>query len=396
MKRNPQLAMVVALAAVLALPLYAQTTRVFREGNAWVEETTGTLPSPHSVRINSDMGSITVEGGSQRDLAYTIRKRVYTGSEEAARRQFAAFRVTAVKRGEQAFIEGTSEGNHRKFSADFSVQSPRGVELVKAETGGGSVNIRNIAGRVDTESGGGSVSLSDISGPISAETGGGSVEVSNSSNLLNLRTGGGSIRISSPGGKVNKAETGGGNISVSNAVGALYLQTGGGSVDVRQCGSELQVSTGGGSIEVGDVNGMAVLDTGGGSIRLTSAKGMVKANTGGGSIELYKLLQGARAETGAGSITAEFLGMGAESSLQTSVGDVIVYLAPQAKVTVRATLSMANGHKIIAGDFPGLKITREGGDWGPSNYYAEGALNGGGPVLRVRTMSGNIEFRRAR
>jgi hypothetical protein len=214
--------------------------------------------------------------------------------------------------------------------------------------------------------------------------------------MLNLRTGGGSIRISAPGGKINKAATGGGNISVSNAVGALYLQTGGGSVDVKQCGSELQVSTGGGSIEVGDVNGMAVLDTGGGSIRLTSAKGAVKANTGGGSIELYKLLQGARAETGAGSITAEFLGMGTESSLQTSVGDVIVYLSPQVKVTVRASLSMANGHKIIATDFPGLKITQEGSEWGPRNYYAEGALNGGGPVLRVRTMSGNIEFRRAR
>ncbi len=395
MKRNHQLAVVVALAAVLALPLYAQNTRVFREGNAWVEETTGTLPSPRAVRINSDMGAISVVGGSQRDLTYTVRKRVYTDSEDNARRQFAAFRVTAVKRGDQAIIEATSEHNFRKFSADFSLQAPREIDLVRAETGGGSITVRNIAGRVDTESGGGSVSLSDISGPISAETGGGSVEVTNSSNVLNLRTGGGSIRINSPKGKV-RAQTGGGNISVGNATDAVFVETGGGSVDVRQCGSELQVSTGGGSIEVGDVNGMAVLDTGGGSIRLTSAKGMVKANTGGGSIELYKLLQGARAETGAGSITAEFLGFNTESSLQTSVGDVIVYLSPQAKVTVRASLTMANGHKIIAGDFPGLKITREGSEYGPSNYYAEGALNGGGPVLRVRTMSGNIEFRRAR
>ena len=75
--------------------------------------------------------------------------------------------------------------------------------------------------------------------------------------------------------------------------------------------------------------------TGGGSIKLTSASGPVVANTGGGGIELYKLMQGARAETGAGPITAEFLGMGTDSTLQTSVGDVIVYIGPQARLPSR-------------------------------------------------------------
>jgi hypothetical protein len=106
-------------------------------------------------------------------------------------------------------------------------------------------------------------------------------------------------------------------------------------------------------------------------------------------------MQGARAETAAGPITAEFLGVGSDSILQTSVGDVIVYLSPQAKVTVKAELDMANGHKIRS-DFPDLKISNEGGNYGPTNIYAQGSLNGGGPVLSVRTMSGNIEFRHAR
>ena len=119
------------------------------------------------------------------------------------------------------------------------------------------------------------------------------------------------------------------------------------------------------------------------------------ANTGGGTIELYKLMQGARAETGAGPITAEFLGMSTDSVLQTSVGDVIVYIGPQAKMTVKADLDMANGHQIRS-DFSDLKITTDGGEYGPKNYHAQGALNGGGPLLRVSTMSGNIEFRRAR
>ena len=119
------------------------------------------------------------------------------------------------------------------------------------------------------------------------------------------------------------------------------------------------------------------------------------ANTGGGSIELWKLMQGARAETGAGPITAEFLGMSTDSTLQTSVGDIIVYIGAQAKMTVKATLHMANGHQIRS-DFPELKISSNGGEYGPKNFYAQGSLNGGGPVLKIRTMSSNIEFRRAK
>jgi hypothetical protein len=143
------------------------------------------------------------------------------------------------------------------------------------------------------------------------------------------------------------------------------------------------------------VNGRADLESGGGSIKLAAAKGWVSASTGGGSIQLYKLRNGARAESGAGSITAEFITMAVDSTLETSVGDVIVYISPGARLTVKASVEMANGHRIVARDFPDLKVTSEGGEWGPRNYFASGSLNGGGPVLRVRTTSGNIEFRKA-
>jgi hypothetical protein len=393
-KRNLKLAMVAVLAVIATLPLAAQNSRIYRDGDAWVEEVTGTMPAATSLRLRTDMGSINVQGGAQKDITYTVRKRVYTGSEESARRDLAAFRVTASKRGDIAVLEGSAERHYRRFSADFQLQVPRDLRDMKAETGGGSINVRQIAGRVDLDSGGGGVQVSDVAGPVSAETGGGAIDVANSSNALNLRTGGGAISIKNSKGKVN-ATSGGGTISVAGTSDAVSVETGGGTVQVQQCGAELRINTGGGTIEVGDVIGRAMLETGGGNIRLTSAKGPVTANTGGGSIALYKLMQGARAETGAGAITAEFLGMGSDSLLQTSVGDVIVYIGPQAKLTVRATLDMANGHKIRS-DFPELVLRSEGGEYGPRNYYLEGNINGGGPVLRVRTMSSNIEVRRAK
>jgi len=399
-KRTRKFALLAATIVIAAVPVFAQTSnsnsRIFRDGNSWVEEITGSIPAPDSLRVTTDMGSITVQGGTQKDATYTIRKRVRSGSEEAARRDLAGFRVSAAKRGDAAIIEGSTERRVKRLSVDFQVHVPRDLQQVRTETEGGSLSLHNLSGRATAHSGGGSISLGDLGGEVTADTGGGSIEVADSTNLLNLRTGGGSIKITGSKGKVN-ASTGGGSISVGGASQAVNVSTGGGSVQVQQCGSELYISTGGGSIHVGDVTGKAKLITGGGSIKLTSASGPVVANTGGGAIELYKLMQGARAETGAGSITAEFLGsMGTDSTLQTSVGDVIVYIGPQAMFTVKAELEMANGHQIRS-DFPDLKITTDGGgNYGPKNYYAQGSLNGGGAILKVHTMSGNIEFRHAK
>jgi len=386
--------MLAALAVSMAVPLAAQTGKVYRDGSYWVEEITGTLSGARSLRVRTDAGSVNVQGGSQTGFTYTVRKRVRAGSEESARRELSGFRITAGIRGATATIEGDAERrNYNNFSVDFTVNAPREVESVRAENEGGSIGVHNINGRVNAESGGGSVTLSDIVGPVTAETGGGAVDVSNTSGELNLHTGGGGIKIAASKGKVN-AETGGGAISIGGAQQAVMAQTGGGAIEMQNCVGDVRASTGGGSLEIGEVGGRVDLETGGGNIRLASAKGPVTAQTGGGTITLYKMMSGARAESGAGAITAEFLSVNTASTLETSVGDVIVYISPNARVTVRAQVQMANGHKIRS-DFPDLKITSEGGEWGPRNYRAEGSLNGGGPVLTVRTSSGNIEFRKA-
>jgi hypothetical protein len=62
-------------------------------------------------------------------------------------------------------------------------------------------------------------------------------------------------------------------------------------------------------------------------------------------------------------------------------------------VTVRATVEMANGHKIIS-DFQELKITSDGGDYGPRTIYGNGPINGGGPLLKLSTSNGNIILKR--
>jgi len=382
---------------LLILPLAsAQQTRVYGDGGNWTQEITGSLAIAKNLKVKVDIGSVRVEGGSQQGISYVIRNHSYSGSEDKARREFENYKISAYVHGDTAWIVGDWEGGRpHKFSGEFVVNVPRGMDEIKIETEGGSVTTTGVTGRVDAQSGGGSIHLDDIGGTVSAETGGGSIDVGNVASDARLHTGGGSIKVNSAKGKI-EAESGGGSVTIISGLQGAVLETGGGSIQVERCGGKVKASTGGGSIDLGDIGGAAEMETGGGSIHLSSAKGPVRAETGGGSIELNGV-PSARAETGAGGIVAKFVPSNGEhndSVLETSAGDITVYLAPSVNISVQASIEVANGHNIRS-DFPDIRVTTEGGDYGPKTVTAEGRLNGGGPELKVRTTTGDICFRRA-
>lgn len=391
-----QLSRFVAVLLLVMPVATAQQTRVYGDGGNWIQEITGTLAAVKNLRVKVDVGSVRVNGGSQQSIDYTIRNHSYSGSEEKARREFENYKISAYVRGGTAWIVADWEGGRaHRFSGEFNISVPRNMDEVKIETEGGGISSSALAGRVDAESGGGNIRFDDIGGPINGETGGGSIDVGTVASEVNLHTGGGSIKVNSAKGKI-VAESGGGSVVVVSGAQGAELETGGGSIHVERCDGPVKASTGGGSIDLGDIGGAAEISTGGGSIRLNSAKGPVSAETGGGTIELGGV-PSARAETGAGGIEAKFIPSNGErndSSLETSAGDITVYLAANVNITVRASIEVANGHSIHS-DFPEIRVTTEGGDYGPKTVTAEGNLNGGGPVLKVQTMTGDIWFRRA-
>jgi len=396
LKRALQFVGLLGVLALLAPLALAQETRISREGGAWGQEVTGTLAAVKNLRVKVDMGSVVVRGGQQQGINYVVHTRSYSSSEQDARRQFESFKVTAYVKGDTAWIVGDWQGRRpRKCSGEFTINVPRDMGWMKLETEGGNVDATGISGRVEAESGGGSMRLDDIGGGVSAQTGGGSISVGTISGDIGLHTGGGSIQVRHANGKV-VAETGGGSVEIQSGAQGASIETGGGSIEVRQCSGKVKASTGGGSIDLGDIDGPAEIDTGGGSIHLTSAKGHVSASTGGGGIELFGV-PSARAETGAGGIVVKLINTGGErrdSILETSAGDITVYIASDVAVTVRASVDLANGHRINS-DFPDIHVTSEGNQWGPKTLTAEGKLNGGGPVVKVHTTTGDICFRRA-
>ncbi len=395
---------IVGLAATLALycpagmvpQALAQDARVTREGGDWVQEVTGQLNAVKILRVKVDMGSVVIRGSQQPNINYIVHTRYGNSSEQDAKRQFEQFKINAYVKGDTAWIVGDWQGGHRPrhFWGEFNINVPREMALVKLETAGGNVETSGIAGRVEAETGGGGMKLDDIGGGVNAETGGGSIEVGTVTGDLGLHTGGGPIVIHRANGKV-QAETGGGGVRIDSGAQEAIVETGGGGIEIRQCAGRVKASTGGGSVDLSDIGGPAMIETGGGTIRLTSAKGHVHAETGGGGIELNGV-PSAVAETGAGAITLKIVNTGGErkdSDVETAAGDITLYIASDVAVNVRASVDMGNGHRITS-DFPEVHVRSEGDQWNKS-LSAEGSLNGGGPLVKVHTSTGDICIRRA-
>ncbi|HKW75958.1 MAG TPA: hypothetical protein VJN64_10585 [Terriglobales bacterium] len=372
MKRHIQIAALL-LSSTLVAVAQSENPRLHRAGNEWVQEVKGTLSAGKMMRVKSTAGSIRVQGADQNTVSYTIREHVRAGSEAAARREIEKLHFTALSSGDVVKLQADCEGSNGGY-IDFEVVVPAQTATLKLQTNGGAVTARNISGKVEATTGGGNIQLDQISGPITVASGGGTIEIGKVGNDVQVSTGGGNIRIGSAAGRVI-ASSGGGNLNIG-AAKVMSLQTGAGSIKVEKCDGQLKAETGGGSIELSDIEGPAQIETGGGGIRVGPIRGGVQAETGSGPI--VATLAPGKTFT--------------DSRLETSVGDIVVYVPDGLGVTVRAAVEVARGQGIIS-DFPDLKISRPSG-YGPRETFAEGSLNGGGPVLHVHTTTGNIEFRR--
>src|SRR6516165_7996122 len=106
----------VLMVVVAVLPSApAQQTRIYGEGGNWAQEITGSLAAVKNLRVKVEVGSVRVTGGAQQSIDYTIHNRSYSGSEQAARRDFDNYKITATVHGATALIVGEWKGgkSHR-------------------------------------------------------------------------------------------------------------------------------------------------------------------------------------------------------------------------------------------------------------------------------------------
>ena len=373
MNKHLQVATLILTAALAAA---AQTTdsHIYRgSGNEWIREVHGTLSAARILKVTSTAGAIHIRGGQQSNIAYTAREHVHAGSEAAARRALSHLKFS-VGSGEPAWLRAECGGSSQDY-IDFDIQAPAQTSILKLETEGGAVTVNNISGKVIANTGGGDISLDQIGGAISASSGGGTIAIGKAGADVKAETGAGSIHIDSAAGQI-AAKSGGGNLQIGTGK-IMWLQTEGGRIQVAKCEGKIKAESGGGGIELNDVLGPAEIETGGGGIKVGPVIGGIRAETGSGPI-VASLARGNIAFT--------------DSRLETSVGDIVVYIPEGLGITVRAAVEAARGRGIQS-DFSEIKV-HGSTDVGPREFYAEGSLSGGGPLLHVHTSTGNIAIKR--
>ncbi len=370
-----------------------------RVGNTWEERAECSAPMREASRlmVRADFGSIEVTPGSAEGMSCQVRLRVFGSSEAEARRYFRSYDLTVRPHEAGLLLRGSfpaDSGGHKKsFSAEFEISVPTRSNL-DLQTQGGEVTVGSLQGSVQAVTAGGDIQAGDITGAVRMETAGGCITLGSVTGPVEARTAAGSIRVGNVTGNV-ALETGGGEIVTGMISGTLRAETVGGDLVLRGATGTLEAQTAGGQIRIGEAGGRVVAQSAGGNIRLNGARGPVEVKTGGGSLDLLQLRNAVHASTAAGSIVAQ---LDADqksftaSKLETSAGDIRIYLPSDLALNIEAVIDMASGHKIVS-DFP-LQIQGDGPEFAATKVRGTGALNGGGEVLRIRTISGNIEIRK--
>jgi len=184
---------------------------------------------------------------------------------------------------------------------------------------------------------------------------------------VRTKSGSGDQTIEGTHGSVD-VQTGSGDVRLSNLNGEIRLQTGSGDVRARQVAGSIRGGTGSGDVEVEE-----------------SGPGDIDLHTGSGNITARGVQGGFRGETGSGGITAEGTQTG-NWEMHTGSGDVHVHLPSNAAFD--ADISTSSGSVDVGAP---IEMTVQG-RIGDVHKSIHGKVRGGGPLLRVRTGSGDIHI----
>jgi hypothetical protein len=348
---------VAALAvALLALAPLAGQNRPLRTVSV-----NGSLPAASKLRIDAG-GPVTLEGGASKAIVYTVKAGVDARDESEARAMLERSGVRAVLDGEWMVLSTAS-------GTTLTVKTPP-LRAVEARSRGGDIVADRIGGSCRLVTGGGDIRVGRVEGP------------------LHCMTGAGRITVESAGGEA-VLESNGGDILATELGGSALAQTAAGTIRVIRAGGAVTAITGGGQIVIDKAVGVVTARNMAGPVRVGSAAG-VRCESDNGGIQVSHISGDVRVSTAWGNIVASLLGgRAAESTLATGNGDITVTIPSNLGVTIRAENDMADTIRRIVSEFPGLPVRMLG-----RRVVAEGAVNGGGPVLRISDMGGTIFIRR--
>jgi DUF4097 and DUF4098 domain-containing protein YvlB len=364
----------------------ADGSRLISESNGLVETRDG-----QRLRVVLDLGNVIIKTGNSGKIDYRVRLEV-NSAEKDAQRLLRDFVVNTRETSDGVYFRGQTFGHQSSgrlwVTVELNIPKNYSVDVV---TGGGNIEAEDINGRTSLVTAGGTIVAGNIYGSAHLETAGGHLTLKNVTGDLSAISGGGHITTGAVSGSAT-LHTNGGHIRAESIHGPAHLSTGGGNIFVEHSGSELFADTVGGQIEVGETSGLVKAKNGGGGIRVVRVSGPTNLETVGGSIYLTQVDSAVEASTSTGAITAWFVTpvkSPSQCEFHSGAGDIVVYIPRQLPVTIEAQVQSGDEHQ-VSFDPAFVTTFQRDNSSGGGPVRAEGSLNGGGELIRLRTVGGNI------
>lgn len=312
-KRNVILLAAVLLAA--SLPVW---------GSSRIERTFA-LGSGGELIVDTDIGGVTVVGGSGSEVKVLITSRnddIESDFEFDFSESPGRLEIRVEKKGSKiGKWFGWTKGGGLKF--EIEVPADTHVDI---DTAGGGIRVESIDGGARLDTSGGGIQVQSVRGDVDADTSGGGIEIEDVDGDVVADTSGGGIEVHGVRGSVS-ADTSGGGIHISEIDGDIDADTSGGGIEITGAGGAVRADTSGGPVDVaftrGNSSGGSLSSSGGGvRVRLDPAASLeIDASSSGGSV-VSNIEVAVRGKVSRNSLHGRIGGGGATLKLRSSAGSI--------------------------------------------------------------------------
>lgn len=183
-----------------------------------------------------------------------------------------------------------------------------------------------------------------------------------------------------------RTHSGSGDQTLEGTHGNADLQSGSGEMRLSQISGDVRIQTGSGNVKAREIAGAVHGGAGSGDIEVEeTTAGDIDLRTGSGNVTVRGVNGSLHLEAGSGDITADGKQSGSWE-IRTGSGNVHVHLPADAAFD--ANISTSSGTLDV--DAP-ITMTVQG-RINETHHQIEGKVRGGGPLLSLRTGSGDIHI----
>ncbi len=339
----------------------AQMWQFFGQRHESRQTLTLPIPAHGTLQVNNKAGNITVRTSPDAQLHITLDKSVYAGSDADAQRKLDALQPLTETTGDTTTLRIPSSFSN---SVALTLEVPADVAL-HANVEEGGIDIAARAAAVTAETHFGNVTVDGVTGPVQVTLQAGNATVHNVNGPVTLHGQAGEFTLTDIHGAATLDGEFFGNLHLQRITGAVQYHSSRTSMALASVPGTLTLDPA--DLKADGITGPVEISTRAKDITLSGLSGPLRLNNSDGFINVQ-----------AGPTLAAM-------EIDNSEGGITITLPAAAHFSVDAT---AHGGKVQS-DFS-LSLQSSG-----SGQTAQGAVNGGGPMLRFLAEKADLALKKS-